>query len=84
MAVDRDITHFSRHCGGGSVAESRMYREEQYLAPCYSEQCDKQGVIPVIYEANETGFFDQSHFTQQFKQHNLMTPASYRKTTRFF
>ncbi len=37
----------------------------------------------VGYVAMETGFFDQSHFTQQFKRHFLMTPASYRKTARF-
>ncbi len=33
--------------------------------------------------ASETGFFDQSHFTQQFKRHYLVTPGSYRKTARF-
>jgi transcriptional regulator GlxA family with amidase domain len=33
--------------------------------------------------ASETGFFDQSHFTQQFKRHFLVTPGSYRKTARF-
>ncbi len=37
----------------------------------------------VGYVANETGFFDQSHFTQQFKRHFLVTPGSYRKTARF-
>ncbi|HEY4388441.1 MAG TPA: AraC family transcriptional regulator, partial [Ktedonobacteraceae bacterium] len=35
------------------------------------------------YVAHETGFFDQSHFTQQFKRHFLVTPGSYRKTARF-
>ena len=35
------------------------------------------------YVASETGFFDQSHFTQQFKRHYLMTPGNYRKTARF-
>jgi AraC-like DNA-binding protein len=35
------------------------------------------------YVAQETGFFDQSHFTQQFKQRFLITPGSYRKTARF-
>jgi AraC-like DNA-binding protein len=38
----------------------------------------------VGYVASETGFFDQSHFTQQFKRHYLVTPGSYRKTARFF
>jgi AraC-like DNA-binding protein len=37
----------------------------------------------VGYVASETGFFDQSHFTQQFKRHYLVTPGSYRKTARF-
>jgi AraC-like DNA-binding protein len=35
------------------------------------------------YVASETGFFDQSHFTQQFKRHYQVTPGSYRKTVRF-
>jgi AraC-like DNA-binding protein len=37
----------------------------------------------VGYVANETGFFDQSHFAQQFKRYFLVTPGSYRKTARF-
>ena len=37
----------------------------------------------VGYVAIETGFFDQSHFSQQFKRHFLMTPGSYRKIARF-
>jgi AraC-like DNA-binding protein len=37
----------------------------------------------VGYVAHETGFFDQSHFTQQFKRRFLVTPGSYRKTARF-
>lgn len=37
----------------------------------------------VSYVANETGFFDQSHFAQQFKRNFLVTPKSYRKTARF-
>lgn len=37
----------------------------------------------VSYVANETGFFDQSHFAQQFKRHFHVTPRSYRKTARF-
>jgi AraC-like DNA-binding protein len=37
----------------------------------------------VSYVAHETGFYDQSHFAQQFKQHYLVTPGSYRKTARF-
>src|SRR5581483_2485217 len=32
----------------------------------------------VGYVAHETGFFDQSHFTQQFKRRFLITPGSYR------
>lgn len=38
----------------------------------------------VGHVASETGFFDQSHFTQQFKRRYLMTPGAYRKTARFF
>jgi AraC-like DNA-binding protein len=34
----------------------------------------------VGYVAQETGFFDQSHFTQLFKRRFLITPGSYRKT----
>ena len=37
----------------------------------------------VDYVASETGFFDQSHFAQQFKRRYLVTPGSYRKTARF-
>ena len=37
----------------------------------------------VSYVAHETGFFDQSHFSQQFRRHFLMTPGSYRKIARF-
>jgi AraC-like DNA-binding protein len=37
----------------------------------------------VGYVASETGFFDQSHFTRQFKRHYLVTPGSYRRTARF-
>ena len=37
----------------------------------------------VGYVASETGFFDQSHFTQQFKRHYQVTPGNYRKTARF-
>jgi AraC-like DNA-binding protein len=37
----------------------------------------------VGYVASETGFFDQSHFTKQFKRHYQVTPGSYRKTVRF-
>jgi AraC-like DNA-binding protein len=37
----------------------------------------------VGYAAHETGFFDQSHFSQQFRRHFFMTPGSYRKTARF-
>jgi AraC-like DNA-binding protein len=37
----------------------------------------------VGYVASFTGFFDQSHFTQQFKRRYLVTPGSYRRTARF-
>jgi AraC-like DNA-binding protein len=37
----------------------------------------------VSYVAHETGFFDQSHLTKQFKRHVGVTPGSYRKTARF-
>jgi AraC-like DNA-binding protein len=37
----------------------------------------------VGYAAHETGFFDQAHFTKQFKRHFFVTPGSYRKTARF-
>jgi transcriptional regulator GlxA family with amidase domain len=30
-----------------------------------------------------TGFFDQAHFTNQFKRYLSVTPGSYRKTARF-
>lgn len=36
----------------------------------------------VGYVAAETGFFDQSHFIQQFKRHFFVTPARYRKAAR--
>lgn len=38
----------------------------------------------VSYVANETGFFDQTHFTNQFKRHVGVTPGTYRKTARFY
>jgi len=38
----------------------------------------------VGFVASETGFCDQSHFTQQFKRHYQVTPGSYRKTARLF
>ena len=34
--------------------------------------------------AHETGFFDQTHFTNQFKRHIGVTPGTYRKTARFY
>lgn len=36
----------------------------------------------VGYVAHETGFFDQSHFSQQFRRHFLITPGNYRKIVR--
>jgi AraC-like DNA-binding protein len=40
--------------------------------------------FPVSYVASETGFFDQTHFTHQFKRHVGITPGAYRKTARFY
>ena len=37
----------------------------------------------VGYVAHEAGFFDQSHFAQQFQRYFFVKPASYRKTARF-
>ena len=37
----------------------------------------------VGYVAHETGFFDQSHFAQQFQRYFFVKPGSYRKTARF-
>jgi AraC-like DNA-binding protein len=51
----------------------RLARAKTLLA----QGCD------VGFVAHETGFFDQSHFTQQFKRHYLVTPGSYCKTARF-
>jgi AraC-like DNA-binding protein len=51
----------------------RMARAKTLLAQGYD----------VSYVAHETGFFDQSHFTQQFKRLFFVTPGSYRKTARF-
>ncbi len=34
--------------------------------------------------AHATGFFDQMHFTKQFKRHYLMTSGSYRRTARLY
>jgi AraC-like DNA-binding protein len=51
----------------------RLARAKTLLA----QGCDVGSV------AHETGFFDQSHFTQQFKRHFLVTPGSYCKTARF-
>jgi AraC-like DNA-binding protein len=36
------------------------------------------------YVAQEVGFFDQPHFTQQFKRRYQVTPGTYRKTARFY
>ena len=36
------------------------------------------------YVAHETGFFDQTHFTKQFKRYSLVTPGAYRKIARFY
>lgn len=33
--------------------------------------------------ANETGFFDQSHFTKQFRRYFFVNPGSYRRTAKY-
>jgi AraC-like DNA-binding protein len=38
----------------------------------------------VSYVASETGFFDQAHFTHQFKRYVGVTPGTYMKTTRVY
>jgi AraC-like DNA-binding protein len=38
----------------------------------------------VSYVASETGFFDQAHFTHQFKRYFGVTPGIYMKTARFY
>ncbi len=38
----------------------------------------------VSYVAQETGFFDQTHLTRQFKQHFGVTPGIYRKAARLY
>ncbi|GCE06749.1 helix-turn-helix domain-containing protein [Dictyobacter aurantiacus] len=53
--------------------ELRLARARTLLAQGYD----------VSFVASETGFFDQSHFTQQFKRRYLVTPGTYRKTARF-
>jgi AraC-like DNA-binding protein len=40
--------------------------------------------FPVGYVASETGFFDQAHFTHQFKRHVGVTPGTYLKSARFY
>jgi AraC-like DNA-binding protein len=40
--------------------------------------------FPISYVAHETGFFDQTHFTKQFKRHVGVTPGTYRKTAKFY
>ncbi|QBD74934.1 AraC family transcriptional regulator [Ktedonosporobacter rubrisoli] len=40
--------------------------------------------LSVSYVAHETGFFDQTHFTKQFKRHVGITPGTYRKTAKFY
>ncbi len=38
----------------------------------------------VSYVASETGFFDQAHFTHQFKRYLGITPGNYMKNTRLY
>ena len=52
----------------------RLWRARKLLAQDFS----------VSYVAHETGFFDQTHFTKQFKRHVGLTPGAYRKTARFY
>jgi len=40
--------------------------------------------LSVSYVASETGFFDQAHFTHQFKRYFGVTPGIYMKTARFY
>ncbi|GHO95090.1 AraC family transcriptional regulator [Reticulibacter mediterranei] len=40
--------------------------------------------LSVSYVASETGFFDQAHFTHQFKRYFGVTPGTYMKTARFY
>jgi AraC-like DNA-binding protein len=71
---------------------SRVFRQTVGLPPhAYQTQIRiaraktllAQG-FSVGYVASETGFFDQMHFTHQFKRHVGVTPGSYRKTARFY
>jgi len=71
---------------------ARVFRQEVGLPPhayqtqlrlAHAKTLLAQG-FDVGYVAQETGFSDQSHFTRQFKQYNLVLPGSYRKTARLF
>lgn len=71
---------------------ARVFRQEVGLPPhVYQTQLRlmrartllAQG-YEVSYVAHETGFFDQPHFTNQFKRHYLVTPGNYRTAARFF
>jgi AraC-like DNA-binding protein len=70
---------------------SRVFRQAVGLPPhayqtrlrlAHAKTLLAQG-FDVGYVASETGFFDQSHFTQQFKRYYLVTPGNYHKTARF-
>jgi AraC family transcriptional regulator len=41
----------------------------------------KQGNVPLAQVATESGFADQSHFTQVFKRHFGLTPRAYRQVS---
>lgn len=40
--------------------------------------------LDVARVAQETGFFDQSHFSQQFQRYFFVKPGSYRRTAGYF
>ena len=69
---------------------ARVFRQEVGLPPhAYQTQLRLARAKTLLvqgynvdYVAHETGFFDQSHFTQQFKRYYLVTPGTYRKTAR--
>lgn len=71
---------------------SRVFRQTVGLPPhAYQTQIRiaraktllAQG-FPAGYAANETGFFDQTHFTRQFKRRVGVTPGTYQKTAKLY
>jgi AraC-like DNA-binding protein len=71
---------------------ARVFRQEVGLPPhAYQTQlrlAHAKTLLAQGYDvgsvASETGFFDQTHFTKQFKRHFFVTPGNYRKTARFY